>query len=141
MKITGLWKVKKVGIFDSELGMQMKTVEEVYAMEDSEEVTQAKEMLETYLKVIENGTMRISMFVSEDIIAQAKAEGEEIPLNEDGSVSLQEMKWKEENGEIFYNLGDEVEIEGEKLDPWIKAEFDDDGLLVLTMMAFEKVEE
>ena len=101
MKITGLWKVKKVGIFDPELGMQMKTVEEVYAMEDSEEVTQAKEMLETYLKVLENGTMRISMFVSEDIIAQAKAEGEEIPLNEDGSVSLPEMKWKEENGEIF----------------------------------------
>ncbi len=139
MKIIGKWKVKKVGMFDAELGMQMKTVEEIMSMEETEEVIQAKEMLETYLCVCEDGKMRITVFPPKQAIEEALASGEELPFNEDGSLTLQEMEWKEENGEIFYNLGDEVEIEGEKVDPWIKAEFDEDGLLVLTMMAFEKI--
>ena len=139
MKITGLWKVKKVGIFDPELGMQMKTVEEIMQMEDSEEIQQTKEMINTTMRINEDGTLQIRILVPESAIEEAKAAGEEIPLDEDGTAVVQEMPWKIENGEIFYKLEEEIEeIDGEPVDPWKKAEFDEDGLLVFFMMAFEK---
>ena len=131
MNIIGKWKVKKVGIFDEENGMQMKTVDEIMVMDETEDVIQAKEMAETTLIVSENGTMSIRMVIPPYVVEEAKAAGEEIPFNEDGTVTVQEFEWKEENGEIFYNLGDEGEIDGEPIDPWIKAEYDEDGLLVL----------
>ena len=79
------------------------------------------------------------VLVPESAIEEAKAAGEEIPLDEDGTAVVQEMPWKIENGEIFYKLEEEIEeIDGEPVDPWKKAEFDEDGLLVFFMMAFEK---
>ena len=139
MSIIGKWKVKKLGLFDIESGWKMVSVDELMGMEETEEVIQAKEMSETTMVVSEDGTISIRIVPSPETIAEAKAEGEEIPLNEDGTVSLQDFEWKEENGELFYNTGDECEIDGEVVDPWIKIEFDEDGLLVLTMMAFEKI--
>ena len=139
MDIIGNWKLKKAGIFDSELGFQMKTVEEIMQMEDSEEIQQTKEMINTTMRINEDGTLQIRILVPESAIEEAKAAGEEIPLDEDGTAVVQEMPWKIENGEIFYKLEEEIEeIDGEPVDPWKKAEFDEDGLLVFFMMAFEK---
>lgn len=139
MDIIGNWKLKKAGIFDPELGFQMKTVEEIMQMEDSEENQQTKEMINTTMRINEDGTLQIRILVPESAIEEAKAAGEEIPLDEDGTAVVQEMPWKIENGEIFYKLEEEIEeIDGEPVDPWKKAEFDEDGLLVFFMMAFEK---
>jgi hypothetical protein len=139
MDIIGNWKLKKAGIFDPELGFQMKTVEEIMQMEDSEEIQQTKEMINTKMRINEDGTLQIRILVPESAIEEAKAAGEEIPLDEDGTAVVQEMPWKIENGEIFYKLEEEIEeIDGEPVDPWKKAEFDEDGLLVFFMMAFEK---
>lgn len=139
MDIIGNWKLKKAGIFDPELGFQMKTVEEIMQMEDSEEIQQTKEMINTTMRINEDGTLQIRILVPESAIEEAKAAGEEIPLDEDGTTVVQEMPWKIENGEIFYKLEEEIEeIDGEPVDPWKKAEFDEDGLLVFFMMAFEK---
>ena len=139
MDIIGNWKLKKAGIFDPELGFQMKTVEEIMQMEDSEEIQQTKEMLNTTMRINEDGTLQIRIVVPESAIEEAKAAGEEIPLDEDGTAVVQEMPWKIENGEIFYKLEEDIEeIDGEPVDPWKKAEFDEDGLLVFFMMAFEK---
>ena len=139
MDIIGNWKLKKAGVFDPELGFQMKTVEEIMQMEDSEEIQQTKEMINTTMRINEDGTLQIRILVPESAIEEAKAAGEEIPLDEDGTTVVQEMPWKIENGEIFYKLEEEIEeIDGEPVDPWKKAEFDEDGLLVFFMMAFEK---
>ena len=139
MDIIGNWKLKKAGIFDPELGFQMKTVEEIMQMEDSEEIQQTKEMINTTMRINEDGTLQIRILVPESAIEEAKATGEEIPLDEDGTAVVQEMPWKIENGEIFYKLEEDIEeIDGEPVDPWKKAEFDEDGLLVFFMMAFEK---
>ena len=43
MDMIGKWKVVKVGVFDMDEGMQMKTLEEVMAMEDTEEIQETKE--------------------------------------------------------------------------------------------------
>ena len=139
MDIIGNWKLKKAGIFDPELDFQMKTVEEIMQMEDSEEIQQTKEMINTTMRINEDGTLQIRILVPESAIEEAKAAGEEIPLDEDGTAVVQEMPWKIENGEIFYKLEEDIEeIDGEPVDPWKKAEFDEDGLLVFFMMAFEK---
>ena len=139
MDIIGNWKLKKAGIFDPELGFQMKTVEEIMQMEDSEEIQQTKEMINTTMRINEDGTLQIRILVPESAIEEAKAAGEEIPLDEDGTAVVQEMPWKIETGEIFYKLEEDIEeIDGEPVDPWKKAEFDEDGLLVFFMMAFEK---
>ena len=139
MDIIGNWKLKKAGIFDPELGFQMKTVEENMQMEDSEEIQQTKEMINTTMRINEDGTLQRRILVPESAIEEAKAAGEEIPLDEDGTAVVQEMPWKIENGEIFYKLEEDIEeIDGEPVDPWKKAEFDEDGLLVFFMMAFEK---
>ena len=102
MNIVGKYKVKKLGLFDIESGWKMVSVDELMGMEESEEVIQAKEMSETTMVVSEDGTISIRIVPSPETIAEAKAEGEEIPLNEDGTVSLQDFEWKEENGELFY---------------------------------------
>ena len=139
MDIIGNWKLKKAGIFAPELGFQMKTVEEIMQMEDSEEIQQTKEMINTTMRINEDGTLQIRILVPESAIEEAKAAGEEIPLDEDGTAVVQEMPWKIEDGEIFYKLEEEIEeVDGEPVDPWKKAEFDEDGLLVFYMMAFEK---
>ena len=139
MNIIGTWKLKKAGMFDPDLGMQMKTVEEIMQMEETEEVLQVKEMLNTTMVISEDGMLQLRMLVPQSAIEEARESGEEVSLNEDGTVTIMECPWKIENGEIFYKLEEEIEeFDGEPVDPWKKAEFDEDGLLVFYMMAFER---
>ena len=88
-------------------------------------------------EITEDGQLTMGMQLPPEAIEDAKAQG--APVTEDGMIVAEQHEWKEENGELFYNTGDECEIDGEAVDPWIKIEFDEDGLLVLTMMAFEKI--
>ena len=138
MKMIGKWKVAKVGVFDMDEGMQMKTLEQVMAMEDTEEILETKQMAQvTYLWVTPK-TMQLRMIVPPEAIEEAKEAGEEIPLNKDGSTTLQRMPWKEEDGRILYNMGDDGEVDGEEICPWQEAQFDEDGMLVIGMMGFAK---
>jgi hypothetical protein len=139
MDIIGTWKVKKVGIFDEEAGLQMKTLDELMAMEETDEIRETKEMAAATTLVITEEVMQMRLVVPQEAIDEAIAAGEEVPLNEDGTVTAQELPWKIEDGEIYYDTGDEVEIEGELLSSWVKAEFDEDGLFVMGVMALEKV--
>ncbi len=137
MNIIGTWKVKKVGVFD-ETGMQMKTIDELMAMEETDEIRESKEMANATFLYVTAKTMQIRTIVPPEVIAEAKEAGEDIPLNKDGSATLQRMPWKEENGKILFKMGDEGEIDGEEVDPWQAVEFDEDGMLRIGMLGFVK---
>ena len=137
MSIIGTWKVKKVGVFSMEEGMVMKSVEDLAKMEPAEDYEDALQMAQAILKVTD-GTMRMCVAVPPEVIEEAKAAGEEMPINDDGTMTMDEYAWKEEAGQFFYATGDEGEINGEAIDPWTPVEFDADGLLVLGIMAFGK---
>ena len=139
MNIIGKWELRKIGIFDEELGMQMKTIEEIMKMEETEEVLQAREMSSATLHILEDGTLRICAIMPPEAVAEMEEAGEEIPFNEDGTVTVQECPWKIENDVVYYNIGDEGEIDGEEFDPWLVAQFDENGLLIFGFMAFEKL--
>ena len=138
MNIIGKWKVGKVGVFDIDEGLQMKTLEQVMAMEETDEIRETKEMANATFLWVTAKTMQLRAIMPPEAVEEAKAAGEEIPFNKDGSVTLQKMPWKEEDGKILYNMGDECEIDGEDISPWQAAEFDEDGMLVIGMMGFVK---
>lgn len=138
MYIIGKWKVSKVGVFDIEEGLQMKTIEQVMAMEETEDIQETKEMAQaTFLWVTEK-TMQLRAIVPPEAIEEAKEAGEEIPLNKDGSVTIQTMPWKEEDGKILCKMGDQGEIDGEEIDPWQVVSPDENGMLTFGMLGFVK---
>ena len=136
MNIIGTWKAKKIGMFDEEIGTVMRTIEEIMAMEETDEIIEVKQMLTVTVVFSEGGKLEMRIVVPPEEVEAALADGAVIA--EDGSTTMMEAEWKIENGEIFYNLGDEGEIDGEPIDPWIKADYDEDGCLVMTNLAFEK---
>ena len=136
MNIIGTWKVKKVGMFDVEIGTVMRTVEEIMAMEETDEIIEVKQMLTITVVFYEDGKLEMRIVVPPEEVEAALADGAVIA--EDGTTTMVEAEWKIENGEMFYNLGDEGEIDGKPIDPWIKADYDEDGCLVMTNLAFEK---
>ena len=138
MNIIGKWNVKKVGIFDMEEGLLMKTLDELKAMEQTEEIAETLEMGSLTFMVANEETLKICMMVPAEAIEEARAAGEEVLLNEDGSVTVQEMPWKEENGELFCLTSDEGEIDGEAIDSWQPLNIDEDGLLIIGVMGLEK---
>ena len=138
MDMIGKWKVVKVGVFDMDEGMQMKTLEEVMAMEDTEEIQETKEMAQVTFLWVTAKTMQMRLIVAPEMIEEARAEGEEVSVNKDGSVTVQRMPWKEEDGKILCKMGDQGEIDGEEVDPWQVAELDEDGILTFGMLGFVK---
>ena len=109
MNIIGKWKVAKVGVFDIEEGLQMKTIEQVMAMEETEDIQETKEMAQATFLWVTAKTMQLRAIVPPEAIEEAKEAGEEIPLNKDGSVTIQRMPWKEEDGKILCKMGDQGE--------------------------------
>ena len=138
MDMIGKWKVVKVGVFDMDEGMQMKTLEEVMAMEDTEEIQETKEMAQVTFLWVTAKTMQMRLIVAPEMIEEARAAGEEVSVNKDGSVTVQRMPWKEEDGKILCKMGDEGEIDGEEIDPWQVVDLDEDGVLTIGMMGFVK---
>ncbi len=138
MDMIGKWKVVKVGVFDMDEGMQMKTLEEVMAMEDTEEIQETKEMAQITFLWVTAKTMQMRLMVAPEMIEEARAAGEKVTVNKDGSVTVQRMPWKEEDGKILCKMGDEGEIDGEEIDPWQVVDLDEDGVLIIGMMGFVK---
>ena len=138
MNMIGKWKVVKVGVFDMDEGMQMKTLEEVMAMEDTEEIQETKEMAQITFLWVTAKTMQMRLIVAPEMIEEARAAGEEVSVNKDGSVTVQRMPWKEEDGKILCKMGDEGEFDGEEIDAWQELEIDEDGVLTIGMMGFVK---
>ena len=138
MDMIGKWKVAKVGVFDMEEGMQMKTIEQVMAMEETDEIRETKEMAQITFLWVTAKTLQLRSIVPPEAIAEAKAAGEEIPLNKDGSVTLQRLPWKEEDGKILCKMGDEGEFDGEEIDPWQVLDLDENGMLTIGMLGFVK---
>lgn len=138
MDIIGKWKVAKVGVFDIEEGLQMKTIEQVMAMEETEDIQETKEMAQATFLWVTAKTMQLRAIVPPEAVEEAKEAGEEIPLNKDGSVTIQRMPWKEEDGKILCKMGDQGEIDGEEIDPWQVVGPDENGMLTLGMLGFVK---
>ena len=138
MDIIGKWKVAKVGVFDIEEGLQMKTIEQVMAMEETEDIQETKEMAQATFLWVTAKTIQLRAIVPPEAIEEAKEAGEEIPLNKDGSVTIQRMPWKEEDGKILCKMGDQGEIDGEEIDPWQVVAPDENGMLTFGMLGFVK---
>ncbi|MBO5779137.1 MAG: hypothetical protein J6R82_06180 [Clostridia bacterium] len=138
MDIIGKWKVVKVGVFDEDEGMQVKTLEEVMAMEETDEIRETKEMAQATFLWITAKTIQMRLVVAPEMIEEARAEGEEVSVNKDGSVTVQRMPWKEEDGKILCKMGEEGEIDGEEVDPWQVVELDENGVMTIGMMSFVK---
>lgn len=138
MDIIGKWKVAKVGVFDIEEGLQMKTIEQVMAMEETEDIRETKEMAQATFLWVTAKTMQLRAIVPPEAIEESKEAGEEIPLNKDGSVTIQRMPWKEEDGKILCKMGDQGEIDGEEIDPWQVVGPDENGMLTCGMLGFVK---
>ncbi len=128
MNIIGTWKAKKVGAFDIDQGLVMKSVDEIMAMDDSEEALELKEMARTLLNITNDGN--ISMYVEDPSKKSGKSR----------LMKVEEFPWKEEDGEFFCDTGDECEIDGEPVDSWMPLEFSEDGLLIFAegMLLLEK---
>ena len=138
MDMIGKWKVVKVGVFDMDEGMQMKPLEEVMAMEDTEEIQETKEMAQVTFLWVTAKTMQMRLIVAPEMIEEARAAGEEVTVNKDGSVTIQRMPWKEEDGKILCKMGDQGEIDGEEIDPWQVVGPDENGMLTFGMLGFVK---
>lgn len=138
MDILGTWKIHKVGLFDMDEGMVLKTAEELMAMEENEDVLQAREMIAVSTLYVTEEAMELRMVMPQHAINEAEEAGEEIPFNEDGSVTVQAFPLKEENGTVFYNTGDEGSFDGEELNPWQPVELDEDGCFTVGFMSFKR---
>ena len=139
MSIIGTWKISKIMVFGADFKFTPKTVDEIMALEDTEENEEYKKMTSTVARFTEDNVMILAMKIPAEMIEEAKAEG--APLTDDGLVIIQQKPWKEENGEYFYDTGDTVEINGVPQSSFAKLAFDENGCLMLNdgMMVFEKV--
>ncbi len=125
MNPIGKWKVKQVLRFSPENGMEWKTVEELEAQGTDEDD------LATYRNSVmmfhENGTAENLMILPADFtqeqIEEIMAEGHEI---RDGMMVLDSKEWKTEDGKNWYNTGNEGEILGEEISPWVELQEVDD---------------
>lgn len=127
MNIIGTWKIKKVQVMQSDFSMKLCTFDEIRE-------TVSEEMQEDYLKMesteiefLPDGTVNTITYIPQEQIEMARAEGVEVA--EDGRYIVETKAWKEENGEYFYFTGDEGEVMGEKISPYQKLEFDEDGYM------------
>ena len=139
MNLIGKWKVKEVLYFTAENGMEWKTIDELA------EAGVEEDTLAIYRKSVtvftEDGAVDTMMpFSTEDYtqeqIDEAIAEGIVI---RDGMAVIGTKEWKIENGKNLYNTGNEGEIFGEKVSPWIEIKEVDD-MIEIEVMRFIRVE-
>ncbi len=147
MNIIGKWKPVKLNVMVSRGDEEYRTKEltkdeflahyETLSEEEQENLSDYKKMYETIFKFDENGDINMMMYVAPEIVEQAKAEGLEI--DEDGYTVIEQSKWKEQNGEFFYDsgvkggmCGDDGEVV--QCDPFVKIAEREDGTLVYSSM-------
>lgn len=127
MTIIGTWKIKKVQVMQSDFSMKMCTFDEIRATVPEEMQAEYLKMESTEIDFLPDGTVNTISYIPKEQIEMAKAEGMEV--TEDGRCVVESKAWKEENGEFFYFTGDEGEIMGEKISPYQKLEFNEDGYM------------
>lgn len=127
MNIFGKWLVHDVIIFDEDQEVKHITVDEIKAMDDTEENADYKAMLNMVI-VITPETMNTYLSIPEERIAEAKAEGLEI--TEYGAL-LESRELKKEDCAYFYDSGIDGEVGEEQVSPLVKLELDEEGLLVI----------
>ncbi len=127
MNIFGKWLVHDVITFDVDQKVKHITVDEIKAMDDTEENTDYKAMLNMVI-VVTPETMNTYLSIPEERIAEAKAEGLEI--TEYGAL-LESRELKKEDGSYFYDSGIDGEVGEEQVSPLVKLELDEEGLLVI----------
>lgn len=138
MNPIGKWKVKQVLRFSPENGMEWKTLEELEAQEgDEDDLSMYRNSVMIFH---ENGTAENLMILPADCpqeqMEAAVAEGKEI---RDGMMVLDCKEWKTEDGKNLYNTGDEGEVLGEEVSPWVELQEIDD-MIELPFLRYTRAE-
>lgn len=138
MNLIGKWKVKQTMHFSLENGMEWKTLEELETLGTDEDII--SEYKNSVMIFHENGTVENLMTLPADItqeqIDQVIEEGHEI---RDGMLVLGKNEWKVEDGKNLYNTGNEGEVFGEEVSPWIEVQEVDD-MIELEMIRYARAE-
>ncbi len=139
MKYIGKWKIHSCMTFDEEKGMVFKPLDEIIAS-DPDDGSMAQ-MKATVIEFTENGEVLTLMPIPEgtppEAIEAARASGMEIT---DKGAVLGRAPWKEEDGVIKFDSGVTGEVLGEKADPWVAVEEDENGLISYATMKLERAE-
>lgn len=138
MNLIGKWKVKEVLRFSPENGMEWKTLEEIEALGEDEDTLS---MYRNSVMIFhENGTAETLMHLPADCtqeqVEAVIAEGHEI---HDGMMVLDSKEWKTEDGKNLYNTGNEGEILGEEVSPWVELQEVDD-MIELQFLRYTRAE-
>ena len=125
MNPIGKWKVKQVLRFSPENGMEWKTLEELEAQGvDEDDLSMYRNSVMIFH---ENGTAENLMTLPADFtqeqMEEVIAEGKEI---RDGMMVIDCKEWKIEDGKNLYNTGNEGEVLGEEVSPWVELQEVDD---------------
>ena len=137
MSILGKWKIYTVTTFDPEVGPKPLTYDEIMALPEDDPNAEMKEFAAAILEITEEA-LKVWLPIPEEQRAEAAEEG--VFVNDDGYACIQEQPVKVENGEYFYDSGEEGEIMGEQIDPWKKIELDENGRFAFNpLMVYEKI--
>ncbi len=135
MNFIGTWKLRTMGVPNSEGSTEIMTVPQVLALEDTEENMFTKVMTTAVMEVREDGMITVRIRFTEEQAAALLEEGD--TPDEDGAFTLLTYPWKEENGVIKYKVDAEpVEIDGEIIDPWLDVEISEDGAVTFGFLTF-----
>lgn len=136
MNLIGKWKVKEVFCFSPENGMEWKPVEEPEAQGVEED--DLSMYRNSFMIFYENGTaenlMSLPADCTQEQIEAVIAEGKEI---RDGMMVLDRKEWKTEDGKNLYNTGNNGEVLGEEISPWVELKEVDD-MFELQFLGYEK---
>lgn len=138
MNLIGKWKVKEVLHFSLENGMEWKTLEELEALgEDEDSLSMYRNSVMIFH---ENGTAENLMTLPADFtqeqIEEVIAEGKEI---RDGMMVIDCKEWKTEDGKNLYSTGNEGEVLGEEVSPWVELQEVDD-MIELQFLRYARAE-
>ncbi|MGN0379659.1 MAG: hypothetical protein ACI4EU_08725 [Butyrivibrio sp.] len=125
MNLVGKWKIKEVLSFSPDKGMVWKTLDELLA--DGEDEDSVSKYRNTVTQFNEDGTVEDMMPVPADYtkeqIDELAAGGMKV---RDNMAVIDTGEWKTEDGKNLYNTGQEGEILGEEVSPWIEIQEIDD---------------
>lgn len=134
MDLIGRWTLKGINV-PTENGMAYYTKE-----------TLPEEYEESYaeaaafdLEFLEDGTYNMIGKAEGELAEQAKEAG--IEIREDGYVVAMSATWEDRDGILYYDSGAEGTVLDEEIDPFVPAEFDENGCLLYNfgMLVYEKV--
>ena len=122
MNIIGKWKVKKLFEMTGD-GAVLRAVDE---LPEGEEYDEMRVMGNSVYEFLPDGRI-LTLLDSENAAAIGADDAEKYG----DSFIIEESSWKEKDGEIFVDSGEEGEdADGNPYDPFIPLEFDEDGNII-----------